>query len=125
MLFFAAGCFAQDVLTSWSSTISVSPSARGFCINELTLRSSALSTTKFFFAAGCFAQDVLTSWNSTISVSPSARGFCINEAYSLFLGDGTTALVALPFTENHLALCYEFSLDGPYGGVKNIPFCLV
>jgi len=30
----AARCFAQDVLTSWDSIISVSPSARGSCVNE-------------------------------------------------------------------------------------------
>ena len=46
MLFFAAGCFAQDVLTSWDSTISVSPSARGFCVNE---------TYPFFLGDGTFA----------------------------------------------------------------------
>jgi len=96
---FAAGCFAQDVLTSYNSSISVSPisvspSARGFCVNE---------TYSFFVGDGTFAPVALPLVAHREAVSPSARGFCVNETYSFFLGDGTFAPVALPLVAHHTA----------------------
>lgn len=63
---------------------------------------SMVFNTAIISVAVC-AQDMLTSWYSTISVSSSARGFCVYEIYSFFLGDGTSAPVALPLVAHHSA----------------------